>query len=178
MTADLQQPPALACTDCGKGLRRDPRRKGQRCQRCNARAMSQSAEKREKCRAAMLRRFEDPNYAARHRDRCTAGQQAALAAKPELRALRVELGRRVGRLGMGQTQKGAGSPERVAAGRKRSETVLGWCPVEYRDAYRRLRRHCQMSAAEARAMIEQQIEKDRAEYLRTGRLPQSERLAA
>lgn len=174
MSADF----ALSCIDCGQMLRRDPRRKGPRCQRCNARAMSQSPEKREKCRAAMLRRFDDPHYAARHREQCMAGQQAAMAAKPELRALRVELGRRVGRLGMGQTRKRAGSPERVAAGRKRSETVLGWCPVEYRPEYRRLRRQCPMSAAEARAMVEQQIEKDLTEYLRTGRLPQSERVAA
>jgi DNA-directed RNA polymerase subunit RPC12/RpoP len=174
MTADT----ALSCIDCDKVLRHDPRRKGQRCQRCNARAMSQSPDKREKCRAAMKRRFDDPNYAAQHRAHCIAGQQAALTAKPGLRALRIELGRRVGSLGMGHTRKAAGSPERIAAGRKRSETVLGWCPVEYRPEYRWLRRQCQMTAAEARATVEQQIEKDRAEYLRTGRLPQSERLAA
>lgn len=49
------------------------------------------------------------------------------------------------------------SPEvRAAAGRKRTDTVLAWCPPHLRDAYRGLIRSG-IRAAEARAMIEEEI---------------------
>lgn len=42
---------------------------------------------------------------------------------------------------------------RPAAGRKRSETALAWCPAQYREDYRILTRSKAMSAAEAKAFI-------------------------
>lgn len=42
---------------------------------------------------------------------------------------------------------------RAAAGKKRSETVMAWCPPEYRDEYRHLRYTKKIKAAEARALI-------------------------
>ncbi|UXO93976.1 hypothetical protein Pan3_54 [Pseudanabaena phage Pan3] len=60
----------------------------------------------------------------------------------------------------------------------RVRKMLAWCPVEYRGLYRELTNAKRVPATEARTLVEQQIERDRQTYLRTGRLPQSERMAA
>jgi hypothetical protein len=65
--------------------------------------------------------------------------------------------------------------ERTAA---RNAAKVAWCPLEYRADYERLKRVKHYTAAQARQMIEAQIAADTALYLRTGRLPQAERLAA
>jgi hypothetical protein len=168
---------APACSDCDAELKPNPRRLGTRCRRCNARQMATSPEKRAKCRATMKRLFEDPMYRARHRQRTLEGNRRAME-KPEVAALRREQGRRVGLLRLGASRLPAGSPPRVQAGRKRTETVLAWCPLEYRDEYRRLRCSKLIRAPEARRMIEAMIARDVARYAATGRLPQSERLGA
>ncbi|KQM65803.1 hypothetical protein ASE75_06120 [Sphingomonas sp. Leaf17] len=54
------------------------------------------------------------------------------------------------------------TPEmRAAAGKKRTATTLAWCPPEYIDEYRHLTASIRLSAAEARAMIEDRIVADR-----------------
>lgn len=169
---------ALICSDCGKPLNPNPRRLGTRCKPCGARAMAQSPDRREKCRIAMKRRFDEPGYKQQHVARCTAGTRRALKDNPEFRAMRAEQGRRVGLLGLGKEKNAAGSPARVTAGRKRTETVLAWCPVEYRDEYRRLVRTKLIRAPEARRMVEDMIAADLARYAATGILPQSARLQA
>lgn len=66
------------------------------------------------------------------------------------------------------------SPEvRKRAGAKRTATMLAWCPIEYRDAYMRLVNRHKIAAADARAMIERQIETDLERYQRTGKLQAS-----
>ena len=54
--------------------------------------------------------------------------------------------------------------------------ALAWCPLEYRADYRRLKVVKGFTAAEARALIEDQIAHDLRRYAATGRLPQSARL--
>lgn len=53
-----------------------------------------------------------------------------------------------------------------------------WLPVEYRPLYRELLHGRKAKASELKPIIMAQIEADRAIYRRTGRLPQSERMAA
>jgi hypothetical protein len=46
-------------------------------------------------------------------------------------------------------------------GRNNAHRVMTWCPLEYRELARMLRISQRMPAAEVRAIVEQQIEKDR-----------------
>lgn len=50
---------------------------------------------------------------------------------------------------------------RVRAGRGVSATRLAWCPPEYRAQYRKMVSNMHFSAAEAKAMILEQVEADR-----------------
>jgi hypothetical protein len=63
--------------------------------------------------------------------------------------------------------------DRVKGGRTRTAKRLGWCPLEYRRQYCRLRRD--YGAAEARRMIEELVARDLARYVATGQLQQSVR---
>lgn len=51
---------------------------------------------------------------------------------------------------------------RKAVGRKISETRMAWCPPEYRQQYHDIMRLRVATAAEAREMIREQIDRDRA----------------
>lgn len=69
--------------------------------------------------------------------------------------------------------------ERILIGlRSKAALLVAWCPLEYRGEYHRLKRVKHCSAAEARGMIEAMISADLRTHLRTGALPQQERLAA
>lgn len=157
---------------CDRPLAKNPRRKGTRCQRCAASAMSKSPEKRAKCAETMRARFEDPAYRELHRKRTAEGQRRAMAENPALVELRREQGRRVGKV-WGGAGGPPGSESRQKAARKQSEFYMGWCPIEYRPEYRRLIRNVGIRAAAARRMIEEQIELDLGKYARTGVLPVS-----
>lgn len=124
----------------------------------------------------MLEKHADPEFRQLHIERTSAGTRASLLDPVKLKA-RQENGRRCGMLGLGVQRLGAGHPARIAAGRKLSETRMGWCPLEYRDEYRRLVRSKLVSAAEARRMIEDMIAADMDRYVATGILPQSQRIA-
>jgi len=52
---------------------------------------------------------------------------------------------------------------------------LAWCPPGYRDAYRHLTNSKGLPAAEARAVVERQIETDARRYAATGVPQQHER---
>lgn len=125
----------------------------------------------------MKRRFRDPAYRLAHSRWCADGQRKAME-RPEIVALRREQGRRVGSLRLGGIALPAGSPERIEAGRKRSETIIAWCPLEYRGEYRRLRNSKLIPAPEAKRMILDLIAADFASYAKTGVLPQSQRTGA
>lgn len=59
--------------------------------------------------------------------------------------------------------------------RRLGQRRVAWCPLEYRDDYRRLKRVKHKSAAEARRMIEELIAADARRFARTGQLQQSGR---
>lgn len=54
-----------------------------------------------------------------------------------------------------------------------SNAKMAWCPVEYRDEYRRLTRVKMLPAADARKVIEDLIATHAARYSRTGKLQQA-----
>jgi hypothetical protein len=62
---------------------------------------------------------------------------------------------------LSQTPEVLAKTDPAAKGRKRTETVLGWCPPAYREEYRRLIRSRNVNAAEARKVILDQIRNDR-----------------
>jgi hypothetical protein len=59
-----------------------------------------------------------------------------------------------------RTHNPAGSESRKRAGKRRSATVLAWCPPKLRGEYRFLVRNKGLKAAEARAIILEQHEAD------------------
>lgn len=157
---------SLSCSDCGAALKPNPRRKGTRCKPCNARTLCQSAEMREALSRAMSRRWANPNEAH------ALGRAISAGIGPEERERR----RHRGKIHCHVRAAAAGSEARRRAAFTLSQTRLGWLPPEYRAEYFRLRSTYKYRAKQARRLIEKQIEKDRAQYLATGRLPQSERL--
>jgi hypothetical protein len=153
-----------ACTDCAAALGHNPRRKGTRCKPCNARAIATSPVHRAAMSRAMVRRWADPNEATRLARAISDG------ITPEERERR----RQRGTISCNARGAAAGSEARTRAARTLSQTRLGWLPVEYRADYFHLRRNHKFRAADARRIIEAQIERDIGRYIATGRLQRSE----
>lgn len=160
--------PDLACSDCGAALKPNPRRKGTRCKPCSARAIATSAEHRKAVSRAMARRWADPNQAFALARAISAG------ISEEERERR----RQRGRICCNARAAAAGSEARARASIALSRARLGWLPPEYRADYFHLRRSLKYRAAEARQIIEQQIDRDLDRYLASGVLPQTQRLKA
>jgi hypothetical protein len=129
----------LSCTGCGGELRTAC--PTMRCRRCNARRLAADPDKRARCRAAMLARLAVPIEAMKRMARLREGQLRAWKENPAYRRMRRDQGRRLGR--------------------NNAHRVMTWCPLEYRELARMLRISQRMPAAEVRAIVEQQIEKDR-----------------
>ena len=157
------------CTDCGSALAHNPRRLGTRCKPCNARAIARSPETRRIVAAKMTARWADDKQ---------RGKLVAAITKtcnrPEIRAARQEQGRRDMNVVRFAKPAPPGSPSRIRAGRTLRESRIGWCPMEYRAEYQRMRDNGNFTAAEARRIIEDQIERDLDRYIATGRLQRSE----
>jgi hypothetical protein len=106
--------------------------------------------------------YDDPENRAKAREKVRK-LTARVMANPEMVERKREHGRRTYRdvLSRPDVREKNLSPEvRAKAGRARSDTVLAWCPPEYRDLYRQLWRSRNVSAVEARRMVEEQIAKD------------------
>lgn len=162
----------IPCIDCAKPLTPSKRRKTGRCKSCSARAVAISPAKRDKARASMVARLSCPIEHAKHMTRLHVGLIEHLKDPDNLAKLR-ERGRTVGLLCVGKNA--AWYASRAASGRKRSATVMAWCPVEYREDYHRLINVKHIKAKEARAMILDMIAADTRRYLATGQLQQAAR---
>jgi hypothetical protein len=132
---------ASACSTCPTILGR-VNRSGQ-CRSCIARRNATDPAMIERRRAGILARLADPETRAAHVARCIRNGRDI---SDELRERRREHGRRmVPRL---REASAAITPAmRADAGRKRSETVLAWCPPEWRDRYRELKKRGRPAAA-------------------------------
>jgi hypothetical protein len=161
------------CEDCSSRLAHNPRRKGNRCQPCSARhrqsnlSPAQRAEVADRCRKA----WTQPGFREAARASMSRAHLEAHARDPELLERRRAWCRSIQPLSVA-----AESPDRSAKiSRARIEAAYGWCPLEYRDEYRRLTRECRLTAGEARAAIEQQVEADLRAFAKSGVLPQTAR---
>jgi hypothetical protein len=153
------------CLDCSKGLR-DTNRCG-RCKRCELRRANADPE-------YQARRLE----AVRNCEQLKAGselrRQAAIKAartrltNPEYRAWLVEQMRTVV-APRSQTPEAQAKCDRKAAGAKISEHYMSWCPMEYRDTYREIKRKNALNKDEARAIIFDLIHTDRERAKRKAR---------
>ena len=79
-----------------------------------------------------------------------------------MRAQLVERGRVLGESLIGHKYMPAAGEARRKAVASRLKTMLGWCPAEYLEQYRHLVYVKRVRAAEARAIIEQQVKDDEA----------------
>ncbi len=147
---------------CGREIKNFPRRKTPYCRTCNGVAIGSDPERAEKSRRAMKDLMRDPLFRARHVQRTAEGLRRRLADDPEEAARRREVGRALGKSGLGHAVQGPGSEPRMRVGRMQTERLLGWCPRHLRDQYRDLVNKKGVRAAEARQIIERQVEAENA----------------
>lgn len=99
----------------------------------------------------------DPAVKARRAKTISATRRRKEANDPEFRAKSAAHGKWLSQNFNGNDSISA--EERKRIGRKLTERYLGWCPPDLRDDYRRLVRNMRYTAAEARTMIEEYMEK-------------------
>lgn len=152
----------LKCSDCPTMLPHNPRRKGTRCKPCSARHVAKSPEHRKAASKAMSRRWKNPIER-----RALAQSISDGCMKPEIREERRERGKRQRNV----KPAPAGSEARQRGGRSLSKTRLGWLPEPYREEYFNLRTNHKAPAAEARRIIEGQMEADLDRFAARGEAP-------
>ncbi len=124
---------------------------------------------REKCGTVEMKCLDCPRSITRKSKtgRCRKCAAKRAGCDPELKALR-SANRKI----WAAHHPDAAAKQRLIA----SRSQLAWCPVEYRDDYRKIANN--VPCREARAMIEELIAVDAARYAATGRLQQSTRSTA
>lgn len=165
------KPRTHACADCPEIITA----KSTRCRGCATRRVNASPEVAAARAAGIRAKFTDPAHLAKMQRVAKRNGETA-RADPAFRARLVEHGKRqrAGSLGTPQA-RAAYLASRPASGRKRTETVLGWCPPEYRDEYRRLNRSKYIPAAQAKQMILDMIEAERAKPAKLSPFERQER---
>lgn len=143
---------------CGSELKEFKRRKTRLCKACCGRALGRDPARVEKSRQGMKRRMADPAFRALHIKRTSDGLRARLASDPAEMERRRESGRALARTGLGHAAQGAGSEPRRRVAKMQTERYLGWCPVHLRDQYRDLVNKKGVRAADARQIIEDEME--------------------
>jgi hypothetical protein len=118
------------------------------CRPCVARRNASDPVIRQRQRDGINARMADPVYRAEHIARCVANGRNI---SDEVRERRRETGRL--KAAALRAANAAIPPEtRIENGRKRSDTVLAWCPPEWRPKYRDLKKRGR-PAAEARRIV-------------------------
>lgn len=154
----LMAVPTRVCADCATPISRQ----ATRCRACSVRNTNASPDVAAARKAAIRAKFAEPAHLAKMQG--VARRAGEIARQdPEFRARLVEHGKRMYATHL-NTPEGRAKvlATRKASGAKRTETVLGWCPPEYRDDYRRLIYSKQVRAVEARRIILDLIEAKRA----------------
>lgn len=161
-----------SCTECGKKLGKEKRRKTMLCRPCSSRRTAQDPERRRKCSEAMARKAQEPGYREQHSEIMKKVFAEVKVRNPDFIDQKRAHARRVGlaEAGRRSAKQAPGSAGRMSAGFKTRERHMGWCPPEYRADYRHLVYSKKFKKAEAKGIILRQIEKDAAAYQRTGQL--------
>jgi len=145
----------VICSDCSRPITRQS--KTGRCRSCAARRCGSDPVMVARRSEALRRRMrDDPAFRAR-RARELHCRNLSARKDPAVAARFLEIIR--------ENRKGLNKPGvrerwlagRKEAGRKRHETVMAWCPPEYRAEYKRLRQSKKMLAAEAKRIILAQL---------------------
>lgn len=137
-------------------------RKATRCRACQIAHLNSDPQVIANRNAAIVQRFSDPVVRDQARTRVRALTAAKLADPEQYERLR-EHGRRIYRdvLSRPDVIAKCQAPEvRARAGRKRTATVLGDIPPRLRAEYRRLKATKLIPAAEAKAIILAQYQKE------------------
>lgn len=138
-----------ACVDCSAPISRY----ASRCRQCSNAKVNACPEAARRRKEAIRRRFDDPEVMRLH----------IVRAKQRLEEWRKTPGAAEAMRRQGQIMRAVTArPDvrerwlagREEAGRRRTETVLGWCPERLRDEYRRLQKFPNLKAAGARKAIE------------------------
>ena len=167
----------LSRRDVAAGLKRSESAVRMQCHKLGLHFCPAKAKAR--ANAAMALIWQTPEYRAK----VSAGVSASWTADRRAGQADAARGRRLWEFGQA-VLAAEGEPRKhqqrqaAAAMRALRKEALAWCPLEYRADYRLLQTAGGYSAADARAMIEEQIARDLKRYAATGRLPQSERLEA
>lgn len=163
-------PVPRTCTGCGATL--GPRNTSGNCRTCFNKALAAAPGIKDRQRAGIRRKIDtDPAYRA---------AKATRNLSPESAARRREHGRQMADT-LRACNDGMTAEKRAANGKKRSATMLAWCPPEWRDHYRGLIKRgrrkpvAQAMTFAAIAEAERRAEIDRAE---AARLAEKERAAA
>lgn len=152
------------CSDCEKPIA--TRAKGTRCLTCFNKARAAKPKNCSVCGIALNARQNKSGMCRTH------ALHAAVARKRVEDPSFVEKMRELGRATVYQNllspeARARSRPAMAEVGKLRTERMLGWCPVEYRDEYRRLMRGGHNSARQAKAQILKQIGADRLARLTT-----------
>lgn len=137
---------ARTCTECGGRLSR--RNTTGQCKRCRPAIMARDPEIHRRQIEGIRRKLADPEYRAEHIARCIRNGRSLT---PEQRDRKREHGRRRAPL-LIEAARHITPEQRAENGRKRTETVLAWCPPEWRDRYRDLKKRGR-TAAQAKAVV-------------------------
>ncbi|CAH0355331.1 hypothetical protein [Sphingobium sp. CECT 9361] len=166
------------CSTCGAPRTNHPRRTTTLCQACSRKANGSNPSRIAKSRAIMKAHFADPVFKAQNLAKAHDGLRRMLAANPERLAVLREQARALGLGKVGHAAMPKGSEPRRRAVASRLRNYYQWCPIEYRDDYKRLIYSKGLNAADARAIIERQIQVDMEKFHVTGQLQQSVRAGA
>jgi ribosomal protein L40E len=142
------------CVDCAAPISRQ----ATRCRNCSVAHVNQRPDVAEARNAAIRAKFADPAHRAKMQ---AAARRAGETARsnPSFRAWLIENGRHLYATRLNTpASRAAVLASRPVSGAKRTETVLGWCPPEYRDEYRLLARR--WGAVEARRLTLEQVAAD------------------
>lgn len=150
------------CADCPRRIR-DCNVSG-RCKSCSTAHSNRLPHMKAKRVEGWKKRMADP---VKYADLCRvakANSRKAMA-DPVKRAAAQERARKIYEryLATPEMRNILQSPEmRARIGRAVSECRMAWCPLEYREMYHDIRRKVQCSAADARAVVLEQVKIDRA----------------
>lgn len=134
------------CMDCPHQL--GPKNTSGRCRPCLAKHLNSDPDVARRRREGIARRMADPEHRAAHLARVAELNRNLPEHVRESR-------RRHGKLKaakLAEVARNMSAESRAKAGRSRSDTVLAWCPPEWRDRYRDLKKRGRR-ASEAKHII-------------------------
>lgn len=120
----------MICADCPATL--GPRNRSGRCRACFNRRMNADPGAQQRRREGIARHYADPANVDAARQRLRHAQDTLPEHERERRR---ERGKTLGRAALAAANAAMSDETRAENGRKRSATVLAWCPPEWRARY-------------------------------------------